>query len=173
MSSSVATKTVMRPVPLGSNWEAASRPNPGASQTAFSFDEKARMEATQVALREIFARATREAGGVDWLCTALDREPSYVSKIVEALNGVKDRKVQLEWLAPLLDDENAQELLLAWMCERCGFEPPVRRRVEPPVEEINRVAREVIAEIKDEEQRELMRARMARRLGVRPDEVRL
>jgi hypothetical protein len=173
MSSSRLTAQVMRLAPLGSHRESATHVTPGASQTAFSFDEKARMEATQVTLRQLFGKLVREAGGVDWLCAALDKEPSYASKISEALNGVKDRKVQIDWLAPLLDDEDAAETLLSWLSERCGYEPPVRRRVEPPVDEINRAAREVIAEIKDEEQRELMRARIAKRLGVRPDEVRL
>jgi hypothetical protein len=89
----------------------------------------------------------------------------------EAINGAESRKVQLEWLAPLLDDPDAAEMIVGWVNARCGYEPPVRSR-EVSQEQIDKAAREVLAELKDDEQRELMRARIAKRLGVRPDKVR-
>jgi hypothetical protein len=162
---------------VGSHWEPPSRSTPGALQTSFNWDAKARLESAQAALREAFVRAVRAAGDgggtVDWLTTALNRSPEYASKISEAVRGHGERKVQLEWIVPLLFDVDSAEELLGVMCELAGFEPPVRKRPEPPVEDVNRAAREVLSELKDDEQRELMRARIAKRLGVKPADVRL
>jgi hypothetical protein len=162
---------------VGSHWEPPSQSSPGALQTAFNWDAKARLEAAQTSLRDAFTRAVRAAGNgggtVDWLATALNRQPEYASKISEAVRGQGDRKVQLEWIAPLLFDVDSAEELLGALCELAGFEPPIRKRPEPPVEEVNRAAREVLAEMKDEDQRAVFRTRMAKKLGIRPEDVRL
>lgn len=156
----------------GSHREEASRSVPWGSQVPFSFDARTRLSQTHAELRQMFAEAVRRAGGVAALVHALDRRPSYDSKVVEAMNGSGERSIQLDWLAPLLDDPNAAEVIAEYVNRRCGFEPPVRRR-QLSQEEIDRAAREVAAEMKDEDMREAFRTRMAKKLGVRPEDVAL
>lgn len=52
-----------------------------------------------------------------------------------------------------------------------GFEPPVKARTVQE-EDVNRAAREIIAEM-DEDAREVYRKRLARKLGVRVEDVKL
>ena len=171
-SSSSSSKT-MPSRALGAHRVPSTLLNTGAPQTTFSFDAVVKLSGDQVALRAVFGAMVRASGGADWLATALDKEPSYANRINEAINGVQDRKIQFEWFAPLLDDEAAMEILLCWLSERAHYEPPVRQKRDVPVEDINTAAREVIAEIKDEETRDLMKKRIAKKLGVRVEDVRL
>jgi hypothetical protein len=115
----------------------------------------------------------RVAGGAEWLTAALNREPSYVARVSDAMNERDQRPAQLPWLAPLIDDAAAADLFISWLCEHCGYEPPVKVKREISDTDLNEAAREVISEMKDDEQRDLMRARIAKRLGVRVEDVRL
>jgi len=165
----------MRQDSPGSHRVELSRSASGPEQQGFSFAEKAQVDATKRELLAMFVEAVKlvkERGGVSWLTSKLDCAPSYESKINGAINGEQDRKVQLDWFAPLLDDPNAADFIAAWICQRTKHEPPVKKRV---IEDsaIETAAREVIAEMKDHDQRDLMRARIAKKVGCRPEDVKL
>jgi hypothetical protein len=109
-----------------------------------------------------------EAGGVDWLAEALDREPSYSSKVSEGVNRRDGRHAHVDWIAPLLDDPAAMAILLGWLCERAGFEAPRRRKTITREE----FAAELLAEVDESGALgEALKERVARRLGVRVDQV--
>jgi len=112
----------------------------------------------------------RIAGGTDWLAHAMDREPSYGSKIREALAGTGERKFHLEMLAPLLRDTEAAEHLLSRLSELLDFEPPVRVKRETTPEQEAKAHREAIDEL-DPDMRDLMRRKVARKLGVRVEDL--
>lgn len=173
MRSSSAAPRNMPKNALGGHRVSSTHVALSADQTAFSFDAAVKRAGDQSELRSLFGAMVRAAGDADWLATALDQKPSYANRINEAIRGDEDRKIQLEWLAPLLDDQSAAEMLLTWLSNRCGYEPPVRAKRDVPIEDINAAAREVLAEIKDEEQRDLMKKRIAKKLGVRVEDVRL
>lgn len=145
---------------------------PGPKQMGFSFEQQRRLEGNQDFLNELFRDALKAAGTVEWLTRALNRKPSYESKINDAIAGRDDRNVQFEWLAPLLDDPDAADVIVTRFNERCGYMPPVRRKVAER-SELGEAALEVMAEIKDEEQRELFKRRIAKKVGVRADDVKL
>jgi hypothetical protein len=138
---------------------------------SFSWDAKARVQETQTELRQLAAAAVRHAGGAAWLAAALDREPSYETKINDALAARDERRIQLDWLAPLLDDLIASEMIVSWLCARCGFEPPVRKRTTTPEQE-GQAARAVFARL-PESIKSGLRAEMARELGVRVEDLKL
>lgn len=164
--------TTPREVPdrlVGGQWDKSSHQPPTIEQTAFSWDRQARLEADQVQLRALFAAMVRTAGGVDWLAKALNEKPGYASKITDAINGAKKRRIQLNWFPPLLEDPRAAEILLGWLSERCHYSPPVRAR-QVTSEEEAAAAREVIAEL-EPELSELMRRRVAKKLGVRFEDL--
>lgn len=114
----------------------------------------------------------RARGGIERLTSDLDREPSYASKISEALNGRDGRHLHLDHFAALISDEAAAALLISWLHERLDLEPPVKRRRDIDEGELNAAAREAIAEL-DADQREAFRKKLARKLGVRVEDVRL
>lgn len=145
--------------------------SPEDGQTAFSFDALQRLQGDQLQLRALFGAMLRKAGGADWLAEALNREPSYASKIFDAANGVKNRKVQLDWFAPMLDDPGAAELLLSFLSERCGFQPPVRLRTVTK-EQIHEAAAAVLSDM-DPIVKKGVRQEIARRLGVRIEDIKL
>lgn len=122
------------------------------------------------ALYALVGAMVRKIGGIDAWCSRLDREPSYGSKLSEALNRKEGRHIHLEQLAALLDDADAAELLLSWLSERLGYEPPVRQRTVS-VEEQGKALLEVIREL-PEEMREPLMARAAKRLGVKTERFR-
>lgn len=171
--SSASARRVVPPTALASHRQGAGQPDASAPQKSFRWDAVDRVTDTQEQLRQLFCELVRVGGGAEALVAALNREPSYVARISDAMQGREQRSVQLAWLAPLLDDEDASERLLTWLSARCGYEPPVRARRDVPIEDINAAAREVLAEIKDEEQRDLMKKRIAKKLGVRVEDVRL
>ncbi len=140
-------------------------------QAAFDFDARERLWSDQRSLYALFGAMVRVAGGVDWLTAALDKNPFYSSKISEGMNSRNGKHVQLDWLAPLLSDPRATDLLLGWLCERCGYEPPVTQRRKVTDEDYARAAREVLSEIKDDEERGIFRRRMAKKLGLRIEDV--
>jgi hypothetical protein len=154
---------------LGGHRVSHTHDTPRAEQTAFNWAQKKQLEGDQVALRALFGAAVRAAGGIDWLTAALDKQPSYATKIGEAINGYADRKVQLDWFAPLLEDPRAAELILGWLSERCKFEPPIRSRVVDEAEDA-KISREILESL-PEPQRTAFRQERARRLGVRVEDL--
>lgn len=161
----------MPEVPPGTHWGKGQRQLPTAEQTAFSFDAQARLESDQTQLRALFCAAVRTYGGVDALTAALNREPSYAKKIADACNGYGDRKVQLDWFAPLLTDPACFDLFMGWLCERGGYAAPVRDR-KVTREQIAAEATAVVAEM-DAIVKDGVRKEVARRLGVRVEDVKL
>jgi predicted DNA-binding transcriptional regulator YafY len=154
----------------GSHREYGSQLRPAVQMT---FDQ-VRLDTTQQdqrQLRALFCAMVTRFGGVDALCAALDRKPSYVSKIVEAMNGEDGRAVQLEWLAPMLRDPRCAELLLEALSDLCGFAPPQRDRVLSE-QETKDSAFEVVREM-DGITKEAIRQAIAKRKGVRVDDVKL
>lgn len=160
------TKPIQRPAE-GRDRDSESRTNPTDTQTAFRWAARDQALDDTTQLYALFSAMVNAAGGVDWLVATLDREPSYQSKVSEAMHRREGRYVQLDWLAPLLGDERACELLMGWLSERLGYEPPVRQR-PVTIEEQGKALLEVIREL-PEEMREPLMARAAKRLGVKPD----
>jgi hypothetical protein len=119
----------MPPPSPGSERDNASRAIPSHTQTAFDWSARALVGEDTTALYAAFAAAVRAAGGVEWLAAALDREPSYSSKLSEGTNRRDGRHVHLDWLAPLLSDERAISILAEFICDRGGYEPPKKKRV--------------------------------------------
>lgn len=154
----------------GASVHAASGDDP-LVQRHLPFTQRAQLEADQVSLRQLFAEAVRVGGGAEWLCSALGREETYSKKISGAINNERDRKVQLEWLAPLLEDPAVAEMLLGWLSERCGFAPPVRKRALTK-EEVSASVAEVVGDM-DGITKDAIRREVARRRGVRVDDVKL
>lgn len=118
--------------------------------------------------RTAFRAAVQAFGGADALRAALGERETYLSKIAEAMNGAKP--IQLRWCVPLLRDPASAVVLLGHDAELAGAEPPVFHR-EVSQEEVDRAARELLAE--SGQLRDVYRAQIARRLGVRVEEVRL
>lgn len=143
---------------------------PAPSQQALPFGEQQRVSDDTTDLYSVVRAAIERAGGIEWLTAALDREPSYVSKISEGLNRREGRHAQLDWLAPLLRDPRAARELLTGLCALCGFEPPQPRRVVTR-EEVATAILDVLADAGDVG--EALRERVARRLGTDVGAVRL
>lgn len=165
-----------------------------------SEDEKARVNELTSGFYDAFRRALSASGGADALRARLDERESFKSDISKALNRIQDgtgqRKVPLEWLAGVaVDPEGALQLItqmvallgpaiatsvsaetIVFLVEQVnalfGFEPPIAKRSYTP-EQLNAASREVIAEMRDDEQRELMQRRIARKLGCRVEDVKL
>jgi len=156
----------------GSHGEEPSPSLPPTGQRSLPFDKHERLLADHRNLYALAAAMVRKAGGVEWLAAALDREPSYGSKISEGLNERNGKHFQLDWLAPLLDDADASDLLMGWLCERLGYEPPVRVRRDVSEADFARAARELIAEM-DPDYAAVQRRKLAKKLGVRIQDVKL
>jgi len=149
----------------------ATQSGPGSKQMGFSWEANQRVIAAQDFLTDLFRSALKAAGTTEWLTKALNRAPSYETKINDAIAGRDERSVQLPWLAPLLDDANAAYALIAGLCERCGYLPPERKKEVKP-EALGVAALEVLGDL-DEEMREVMKKRVAKKLGVRVEDVKL
>lgn len=155
----------------GSNRGNASPLRPAAVQMSFDPVRNDTMQKDQSVLAALFVAMVAKFGGVDALVSALNRKPSYVSKITEAMNGGEGRAIQLEWLAPMLRDPRCAELLLSCLSEVCGYAPPVFERALTP-EQTAETVTEVVAEMSGLV-RESIRAEVAKRRGVRIEDVKL
>ncbi len=170
----MATKRMPADLPLppqGSHREAGGDRVPVPSprpQLSLQFDREAQMRRDDQALTAMFAAAVRAYGGPDALRAALGEKETYLSKISESMSGL--RPVQVRWLGPLLDDPRAAAIILGYLSERAGFEPPVSHR-QVTDEEVARAAVEVLSE--SGQLRETFRTQIAKRLGVRVEEVKL
>lgn len=160
-----------KPAPGGERLPSTRRA-PGAERQPFSEEDKRRLEAAQGFLTELFRDSVKAVSTTEWLTRSLNREPSYENKINDAIAGRDQRPVQLPWLAPLLDEPEAMQLLLERLSDRAGFMPPVRKKVAERAE-LAEAALEVIAEMRDEEQREVFLRRVAKKVGVRAEDVKL
>lgn len=146
------------------------RSTAAAEQAPLPFNARAQLEADQTHMRRLFAETARKFGGVPALTESLGRDEAYEKKISGAINNEKDRKVQLDWLAAMLDDPAIIDFV-DWLNERTGHEPPVRKRVISTLETQETVT-EVVAEM-DQIVREGVRREVARRRGVRVEDVKL
>jgi len=116
------------------------------------------------------AKLVQLAGGSEWLAAAMDREPSYSSKIREALSGTGERKFHLEMLAPLLRDPDAADFLMTALSEWLEFEPPVRVKRDVTPEAYAQAVKETMAEM-DPEYAAIQKRKIAKRLGVRVEDL--
>jgi hypothetical protein len=171
MSSSSSSRVVSKDQ-LGSHWGKGLQSGTSVSeQPALPFAKRAQLEADQTAMRQLFASMVSAVKNNDWLATALGRGDDYAKKIGSAINNEKDRKVHFEWIAAMLDEPKAAELIVGWFNERCGYAPPVLKRVVSKQERDEAVA-EVVAEMGDVVREAVERA-TAKKLGVRVEEVKL
>lgn len=82
-----------------------------------------------MALYAAFRAAMEAAGGMDWLVATLDREPSYASRISDALGRRDHRHLIADWFVPLLHDAEGARVLLSALADMAGYEPPKPKRV--------------------------------------------
>jgi hypothetical protein len=165
------TPRSMPPAPPGSHREAVSPSLPGrADQLAIVFDRETQTRQDEQQLASAFRAAVNAFGGADALRAALGERETYITKITEAMGSSADRPIQARWFFPLLDDPRSAVILLGFLNERAGAEPPVYHR-EVSSEEIARAAAEVIAE--SGQMRDVFRQQIAKRLGVRIEAVKL
>lgn len=132
------------------------------------YDREAQLQRDEQALSAMFAAAVRAFGGADALRASLGERENYVARISDAMNG--QRPWQGRWLGPLLDDPRSAAILLGYLSERADYEPPIPRR-KVSREEVAAAALDLIAE--SGMLRETLRAEIAKRLGVRVEEVKL
>lgn len=166
--SSRFTSTGVAEGPQGSRREPVSPALPDRPQLELLYDAEAARKNEQDVRRTVFRKAVMAFGGADALRLALGRPEHYLSHISEALSGQKP--IQEGWRAPLLKDPRAAVILLEHDSQVAGAEPPVFTR-EVDDAEVARAAVEVLAE--SGQLRETFRAQIAKRLGVRPDQVKL
>ncbi len=140
-------------------------------QMSFDSVRSNTMRNDQRQLHALFCAMVTRFGGADALCAALDRKPSYVSKIVEAMNGEDGRAIQVPWFAPMLRDPRCAELLLAALSDICGFAPPQRMRVLS--EDELRAAVFDVVHGDDGMIKDAIKQEVARRTGVRVEDVKL
>lgn len=79
--------------------------------------------------------------------------------------------VPIDWLPTIAEDEEAAFELVAGLNQLFGYAPPVRQRAVSEAD-VGKAAREVFAEM-DDDTREVYRRKLARKLGVSVDEVKL
>lgn len=141
-----------------------------AEQAPLPFNARAQLEADQTEMRQMFGEMVRDFGGVPALTSTLGREETYEKKISGAINNEKDRKVQFEWLAAMLDDPAIVQFV-EWINRRTSHEPPVRKRVvsqERTNESAARFLAAMGAAVVETAKREI-----AKDLGVRVEDVKL
>lgn len=150
----------------GSHREAATHALPSDLGPLFA-NPRAAVDADEAASVQIFRAALNAYGGADALCAALLERDSYVSKISEAISGTKP--VQLRWLWAMLRDPRAAAIIAPAVCAAAGYSPPVRERAVSEEE----VRTALAEEVQESGLLDLLRGRLAARLGVRPEDVRL
>jgi hypothetical protein len=152
--------------PVTSKWQPVSHTLAEPVQRAFIWDRDSRV----TALYEIARRALAKRGGADVLRAALDERESYLASISKAFHR-DGRSVPIDWLPVIGEDEEAAYELASGINALLGFDPPVKSRTVDP-ERQKEAAMELIAEM-DEEHREIYRKKLARKLGVRAEDVKL
>lgn len=100
-------------------------------QLALAFVRRSQRDTDTETLYTVFRRATEAIGGMDILAADLDFPPSYVSKISEGMARREKRRIQLEWLAPLLRHRPSARLIVEEICRIAGYEvPQLKREIE-------------------------------------------
>lgn len=146
------------------------RSTSSAEQAPLPFNARAQLEADQAEMRQLFAEMVRDFGGVPALTKDLGRDESYEKKISGAINDEKDRKVQFEWIAALLDDPAIVQFV-EWLNRRTKHEPPVKQRLVSQ-EQINESAARFLAAM-GAAVVETAKRDIAKDLGVRAEDVKL
>lgn len=159
-------RTLRETAPASQRLSATPRLAPEQQSLRFAPEQQANRD--EQAMAVMFRAAVNAAGGADALRAQLGERESYLARIADGMNGA--RPIQLRWLAPLLDDARAAMVILGYLSERAGAEPPVLKR-EVSQEDIAQAALEVLAE--SGQMRETFRAQIAKRLGVRVEAVKL
>ena len=154
--------------PMGMEWEQGAQPDPNG-QFSFRIDREMQANADEAALRDMFRRA-REAAALDVYALASDLgEPlTYASKISEAENGVRGRHIQLRWVARLMQYPAALEVIVAYFCRRAGKKMPEPAKAMTR-QEAQADALDVLAQL--DGMKDFIKAAIAKKRGVRPDEV--
>lgn len=80
------------------------------------------------ALYDMFRRALEAMGGYDVIVAELDRKPSFVARISEALSRRGKRRLQVDWLVPMLRHPGAAMVLVEELCRLAGYEQPNPKR---------------------------------------------
>ncbi len=83
-------------------------------------------------MRTMLKRVMVEMGGGQAFAERLDLPSSTISR---AFNGDSGNEVNLRHITAMLENPMFATLFVRWLCLRTGHEPPVKRRVERPVEE--------------------------------------
>lgn len=167
MSRESSTGRVVSKTAVTSEWQPGCRELAGPAQKAFVFDRDSRV----TAVYEIIRRALAKFGGKDVLRAALDEKESYLATISKAVNQQDGRMVPIDWLPTIGEDEEAAYELAAGINKLLGFAPPIRKRTVSE-EDVGKAACDLFAEM-DEDTREVYRRKLARKLGVSVDEVKL
>jgi hypothetical protein len=162
-----ATKSTLPKLSMASERQPVRQELAAPVQRAFVWDRDSRV----TALYDIVRQAVAARGGKDALRAALDERESYLATISKALNQQDGRMVPIDWLTTIGEDSEAAFLLAAGINQLLGFAPPVRQRAVTE-EDVGRASRELLAEMDDEHQ-EIYRKKLARKLGVSVDEVKL
>lgn len=146
------------------------------AQRAFAFDLEVRRNERISKLYDAARKWLAKLGGAESLRAAMGEKESFISTVSKAINRIHEengqRAVRIDWLA-YGDDGDADYLLVAGINEAFGYAPPVRGLRACTQEEIDRAAREELANEKDTEKLDLHRRRIAKRLGIRIEDVRL
>jgi hypothetical protein len=158
----------MRSRAPGSHRVAGSQALPGP-QLPIRFDPAATVENDDREAREVWRAAVGAFGGSDALRAQRLAPPAYLSKINESLSD-DERPAQWRWLWTLLADSKAAAVLVPAINARAGYAPPVRTRAVSE-EEIRAALAEEVAGL--DGLREMLRDRVAQRLGVDPADVAL
>jgi hypothetical protein len=127
------------------------------------------------ALYQLFRESMAESGGADALRARLDERDSFKTDISRGVNRVNDgtgqRRVPLEWVAGVVVDSDGAYHLLAGLSRMLGYEPPVRQRLLTR-EQTADTALDVVSEM-PETLKSGIRTAIAKRRGVRPEDVKL
>ncbi len=115
---------------LRSHCDHTTQPDRSGEQVGlFDRDPKTRASDGTRDIYAAFRAAMEAAGGLDWLVATLDREPSYGSRISDALGRRDHRYLIADWFVPLLHDAQGAAILLAALANMAGYEPPKPKRV--------------------------------------------
>lgn len=165
----------MRETAVATPWQEPSR-EVVAAQRAFAFDLELRRNERISRLYDAVRKWLAKLGGAEALRAAMGEKDSFISTVSKAINRIHEengqRAVRIDWLA-YGDDGDADYVLVAGINEAFGYAPPVRGARACTQEEIDRAAREELANEKDPDKLDLHRRRIAKRLGVRVEDVRL
>lgn len=122
---------------------------------------------------ESLAHGVSIAGGQGKVALRMNKPLTYGNKIGEALSRDGDLRVQVDHIMAIARIPEAIAPFLALLSEVSTHEPPVRSR-EFDDEDVKKAKAEVLDEMaEDEDFAEIVRRKVARKLGVKPERVKL